>query len=195
MSGARQLNLDALKQKLVERVVECLKCKDTEKPPVPPEGDVYSSVMIVGRNPGRVELREGRPFVGPGGQLLDEELKRVGLRRQQLWVTNLCLCYTEKDREPTKEEIEACLPFLKFQIKMIKPKLIVALGKPTSQALLNMPLSWKEVHGKFFKQDDHWIMPCTHPGQALRGHRPALRYDFNELRYWLKIHLPNYLSF
>lgn len=101
------------------RIRTCTLCKAVVSPGVPPEGDINSPVFLCGRNPGIVESRKGRPFIGPGGILLDSELDRIGFPRSYFRVLNLMNCYTQGDRPPTDEEIKNCRPYLLAQRKSV----------------------------------------------------------------------------
>ena len=106
-------------------------CRDTPGPKtvVPGEGPSDARVMLIGQNPGAEEDKLGRPFVGRSGKYLDKVLKENGIERSSLFITSVVKCKTPKNRKPTPQEIENCLPYLVEQIKDIKPELIVLMGQ------------------------------------------------------------------
>ncbi|MEM2810812.1 MAG: uracil-DNA glycosylase, partial [Candidatus Korarchaeum sp.] len=157
---------------------------------VPGEGSEDSRSMFIGEAPGRNEDEMGRPFVGAAGKLLEELLASVGLRRGEIFITNVVKCRPPNNRDPEPEEIEACLPYLIEQVSVIDPDVIVALGRHSAGVLLGriggvsiMRVRGRvhevEVFGKLRK-----VMPTLHPAAAL--YNPKLRSlieeDFEELR-------------
>lgn len=178
--------------RLRDMIVDCTKCSTVVPPGIPPQGPIRAGIIVCGRNPGSVENRNGGPFDegAPGGRLLNQELERIGVHRSELWVTNMVCCYTMKDREPTKEEIATCWPYLAVQIKFLRPWLVVSLGKQATNTIAGEGLNWADVRHRPRKvirrlggEDASFILlPTTHPGQALRGARSALYEDFNVLK-------------
>lgn len=117
--------------RLVQEIAECRKCEisRTRKNPVPGEGSLDAEVMFIGEAPGGREDELGRPFVGAAGNLLTKLLSDIGLRREEVFIGNVLKCRPPGNRDPTEEEIENCLPFLVRQIKLIRPRIIVTLGR------------------------------------------------------------------
>jgi DNA polymerase len=115
---------------LNEQIRNCRKCPlwKGAKHAVPGEGPQNARAMVVGQNPGAEEDESGRPFVGRAGKFLNKTLAEYGINRDELFVTNIVKHVTPKNRKPSEEEIEACLPYLTAQIQAIKPKIIVLLG-------------------------------------------------------------------
>lgn len=120
------------------------------------EGDVNAKVVLVGQGPGVVEEETGRPFVGPAGALLDRALAEAGLDRKRLWITNVIKCRAVKeekgklvDRAPYAAEIKACRPWLEGELEIIRPKIVVCLGTPAAQALIDKKFKLSEEHGRF----------------------------------------------
>ena len=145
---------------------------------MPGEGSTRLSVMIVGEGPGREEDLTGRPFVGRAGRLLDELLASVGLCREDVYVTNVikdrAVTRTSpaRDRPPTPGELAACAPWLRAQIALIRPRLIVTLGRVALAALLP-GLRIKDVHGRPQASRGRVLLPLYHPSYAL--HNPVVR--------------------
>jgi DNA polymerase len=119
----------ALKQ-LDEQIKTCRKCRlwQGAKQAVPGEGPLHAKVMLVGQNPGAEEDRTGRPFVGRAGKFLTETLAEHGIKREELFITNIVKHASPENRKPFADEIAACIPYLITQIAIIKPKIIVLLG-------------------------------------------------------------------
>jgi len=130
---------------IAEQICRCQRCAlaRSRTTPVPGEGDPHAEVMLVGEAPGMEEDLQGRPFVGKAGQLLDRILQACGLARAGLFITNVLKCRPPNNRQPRPDEIVACLPYLHGQIRLIRPRLIIALGAHAARALLdtNKPIT------------------------------------------------------
>lgn len=155
--------------------------------PVPGDGDPDAQLMFVGEAPGAQEDKLGRPFVGASGKFLDEMLGSIGLRRDDVFVTNIVKFRPPENRDPSKEEIQTCLPYLLSQIKVIKPKLIVFLGRHSMQVFLP-ELKISEAHGKVYRRSNMIFLPLYHPAAALYngGMRSTLLEDFAQIPAILK---------
>lgn len=144
------------------------------------EGDPCAQLMFVGEAPGEEEDKQGRPFVGRSGQLLDNMIKAMGLSRETVYIANVLKTRPIDNATPTTEEIEACKPYLLEQIAIIAPQVIVTLGKPAAQCLLNsteamsaMRGTWRQVivpGGRAVP-----VMPTFHPAYLLRAYTPENR--------------------
>ncbi len=140
------------------------------------EGNLEARVMVVGQGPGAVEEEVGRPFVGPAGNLLDQALAEAGLRREELWITNLIKCRAVKkegkrvvDRAPRVSEIKACRPWLEREIEIIAPRAVVCLGSPAAQALIDKKLKLSQEHGQLRQGPANTSLLATfHPAYILR---------------------------
>lgn len=132
------------------------------------EGNPDCAVMFVGEAPGFHEDRLGRPFVGRGGQLLDELIKEIGWRREDVYITNIVKRRPPENRDPLPDEIEAYKPYLTRQIEIINPKVIVCLGRFAMNYFLPAAKITLD-HGRVFKIDDRLIVPVYHPAAALRS--------------------------
>ena len=164
----------------------CELCK-TAKQAVLGEGNPHAEVMFIGEAPGQKEDELGRPFVGPAGQFLDELLGTIGLKREDVYISNVVKYRPPANRDPTPEEKEQCMPWLKMEIALIKPAVIVPLGRHALGHFFTK-LSITEAHGKPQKlTDDVTVFPIYHPAAALHngGLRQALYDDFKALGEFL----------
>lgn len=144
---------------------------------VPGEGRSDAEIMFVGEGPGFHEDRQGRPFVGAAGQYLEDLLASIGLTRQDVYITNVIKCRPPQNRDPMPEEIEACRPYLDRQIELIKPKLIVTLGR-FSMNLFMPEAKISSVHGKPRKIQGIVYYPIYHPAAGL--HQPRWKSIIEE---------------
>jgi uracil-DNA glycosylase len=116
---------------LYKEIRNCKKCRlyKTSGNVVPGEGNATAKVMLVGQNPGRTEDKTGRPFVGRAGKYLDKVLQKIGIDRKSLFITSVVKHASPGNRKPKADEIDACMPYLEEQIRLIKPRVIVLMGK------------------------------------------------------------------
>ena len=151
------------------------------------EGDADADVIFIGEAPGAKEDELGRPFVGAAGKFLDEMLASINLDRESVYISNIVKYRPPGNRDPKPEEIEAFKPFLKQQIEIIQPKLIVFLGRHSMNVFLP-ELRISEAHGRAFKRDGNVYMPLYHPAAALYngGMRKTLLEDFAGIPRLLK---------
>lgn len=148
------------------------------------EGNPNAEIMFIGEAPGKNEDLTGRPFVGAAGKLLDGMLLSIGLAREDVYITSIVKHRPPGNRDPSKIEIEACFPWLQLQIELIKPFIIVALGRHAMNVLLPDIGQISAVHGQVFRRPDEQIcIPFYHPAAAL--HQPGLKTviadDFQKL--------------
>ena len=164
---------------LAKEVAVCQRCPLAQgrTKAVPGEGPDNAAIMFVGEGPGFHEDQQGRPFVGAAGQFLDELLQSIGLKRDEVYITNVVKCRPPGNRDPQPDEIEACRPYLDRQIASIKPRVIVTLGRYSmARAFPNEKIS--AVHGKPRKIGSIVYVPMFHPAAAL--HQPSLRKTVEE---------------
>jgi DNA polymerase len=133
------------------------------------EGSPTARLMFIGEAPGAEEDEQGRPFVGKAGQLLDRMLNKLGISREEVYITNVVKSRPPENRDPLPDEIAACLPFLKMQIAAIRPKAIVTLGKIATQALLGIKEPITKVRGQWRRYDHIRVMPTFHPAYLERS--------------------------
>lgn len=169
---------------------DCLQCRKcglcaTRKNVVFGVGNPRAKIMLVGEGPGEHEDLQGEPFVGRGGQLLDKLLAAVDLdRRLNVYVTNIVKCRPPKNRDPLPEEQEACIRWLRGQFSLIRPKIIVCLGRVAAMRMIKPDIKITKEHGVFVEKNGVLMMPTLHPAALLRNpsQKPAVFEDFLKLR-------------
>jgi DNA polymerase len=178
----------------------CTKCElhKSRRIAVPGEGPDDAKIMFVGEGPGQNEDEQGRPFVGAAGKFLTELLESIGLRRSDVFITNIVKCRPPNNRAPRKGEIDACNPYLESQINLINPRIVCPLGTPAINTVLGEEYSATKVHGKPIKKGDRTILPLYHPAAALYDNslRDVLLQDFKILKDLLEkdVRLGNVVS-
>ena len=169
---------------LVQQVNNCTLCTLSQKrsKAVPGEGSRTANIMFVGEGPGYHEDQQGRPFVGRAGKLLEELFASIGLKREQVYITNMIKCRPPNNRDPLPSEITACKPYLDKQIEMIGPKVIVTLGRYSFSKFFPGETIGK-ARGKPRRWNGRTVYPIYHPAAALRNSnlRSALEIDFSKL--------------
>lgn len=148
-------------------------------------GNPQAEVLFVGEGPGENEDLQGEPFVGRGGQLLDKMLAAVGLtRRENIYIANIVKCRPPKNRDPLPEEQEACIAHLREQVSLIRPKIIVCLGRIAAMRIIKPDIKITREHGQFFEKNGTLMMATLHPAALLRNpnQKPAAFEDFLKLR-------------
>jgi len=183
---------EKLKQ-IAGRVAKCTRCdlyKRANKP-VPGEGNPGAEVMFVGEGPGYHEDQQGLPFVGAAGKLLDKLLQLIEVERKEVFIGNVIKHRTENNRDPLPEEIEACRSFLDEQIQIIKPKIIVTLGRFSMNKFLPGE-KISRIHGQAryvdFLGKRYIVVPMYHPAAALRNGRimEEIKEDFQKIKVFLE---------
>ncbi len=159
---------------LYDQIALCQQCEiaKTRTKVVPGEGREDADIMFIGEAPGWHEDQQGRPFVGPAGKYLDELLASINLNRAQVYIANVIKCRPEGNRDPLPTEMLNCRHWLDRQIELIKPKMIVTLGR-YSMALYFPGKSIGKIHGTHQKQDGITYFAMYHPAAAL--HQQSLR--------------------
>jgi uracil-DNA glycosylase len=150
-------------------------------------GPCPANVMIVGEAPGFNEDRQGEPFVGAAGKLLDTLLARIELSRADVYITNVLKCRPPMNRDPMPNEVEACSPYLKEQMALVKPKVVLILGRHALERLMPGQGSISRIHGSMIRRGDVAYVPLYHPAAALHnGSLVAdLERDFDALKRYL----------
>lgn len=166
--------MDDLK-KLYQEIMECKNCRllRNGKIPVFGEGPATAKIMFIGEAPGLEEDLHGKPFVGDAGKFLNELLTEAGLKRQEVFITNVVKWRSPFNRMPNKNEIEACKPHLLKEIKIIKPKLIVLLGNTALKTLVEKKLTVSKAHGKPVHKNLQKYFLMYHPAAVL--YNPKLK--------------------
>lgn len=154
---------------------------------MPGVGPCPADVMIVGEAPGFNEDRQGEPFVGAAGKLLDTLLARIQLSRADVYITNVLKCRPPMNRDPMPNEVDACSPFLREQMALVKPKVVLILGRHALERLLPGQGSISRVHGSMVRRGEVAYVPLYHPAAALHnGSLVAdLERDFDAVRRYL----------
>lgn len=166
-------------------VTTCTLCElhFSRKNAVPGEGPVDADIVFIGEGPGFHENEQGRPFVGAAGKFLDELLARIGMKREQVFITNVVKCRPPGNRDPKPEEVEICVSrYLERQLAAINPKVIVTLGRYSMGYFIpNVKIS--DVHGQSFNTRGKLVIPMYHPAAALHqgSLKPVLEKDFARL--------------
>ncbi len=165
----------------VSTCARCDLCKSRTRA-VPGEGNPQAKILFIGEGPGFHEDKQGRPFVGPSGQLLQELLKSINLKREDVFITNVVKCRPPDNRDPLPAEIDACNDYLDRQIAAIQPLVIVTLGRH-SMAKFFSGEKISAIHGRPRKKDGYICIPMFHPAAALRteSYKIALREDFKKI--------------
>lgn len=132
-------------------------------------GDPHADLMFIGEAPGFHEDKQGEPFVGSAGQLLTTLLGTVGFKREDVRITNVLLCRPPGNRDPMPDEIESCKPWLKEQIDLVDPRVIVTLGNFSTQLLLGRKVGITKVRGQRFDWRGRVLIPTFHPAALLRS--------------------------
>jgi DNA polymerase len=186
----KQARLNDIARHIIERKVD-IDIAKTCLNPVPGEGHANAQLMFIGEAPGAQEDKLGRPFVGASGKFLTEMLEDIGMAREDVYITNIVKFRPPNNRDPYKEEIEACLPYLIEQIKVIQPKLVIFLGRHSMNVFFPK-LKISEVHGRALRKTvkfgpdltlEQVFLPLYHPAAALYNGsmRKVLKEDFNKI--------------
>ncbi|NLH15219.1 MAG: uracil-DNA glycosylase [Phycisphaerae bacterium] len=180
---------------IVKRIAGCRKCElaATRTHTVPGEGNPRPRIAFVGEAPGEDEDRQGRPFVGRAGQLLDKIIAAMGLKRSEVFICNILKCRPPGNRDPKPEEVEQCSPYLQEQLELLGPEVIVALGSHAAKTLLDTHLAIGKLRGRFH---DYYfspmlppikLMPTYHPAYVLRNYTEETRKQvWEDMRLVLK---------
>ena len=190
-------NLDDIKKE----VLSCEKCElfKFRTNPVFGEGNVRAKIMFIGEAPGFNEDKKGKPFCGQAGKILDELLDSVGIKRNEIYITNILKCRPPNNRDPKLEEIQSCTPYLEKQIEVINPKIICTLGNYSTEFILkkyglgNQIQGISKIHGKVFEVKTLFhnikIVPLYHPAVATYNPnmKEILKKDFQILKNFQKL--------
>ena len=151
-------------------------------------GKAPSELMLVGEGPGEQEDLQGEPFVGPAGKLLDDMLELIGLDRSRIYIANTVKCRPPHNRDPQDEELRACRHWLDEQIALVRPRVIVCLGRIAAGELIRKDFRITREHGQWFERGGIRMMAIYHPSALLRdlNKRPETFADLRELRSVLR---------
>jgi DNA polymerase len=171
---------------LSEHIGDCHRCPlgATRTQVVFGVGDSHARVMFIGEGPGKNEDLKGEPFVGAAGQFLNELLAHAGLRRDEVYIANVVKCRPPGNRDPEAIEIDTCTPFLREQIRLIRPDVLVTLGNFATKFVLKTQTGITRLHGTVQQAGRFTVLPIFHPAAAIydRTKRDDLFTDFERLR-------------
>jgi DNA polymerase len=194
------LSADEKRRALAElntQVQACNSCRLCEKRTntVFGEGDPDAKIMFIGEGPGENEDLQGRPFVGRAGELLNKMIAGMGLKREQVFIVNIVKCRPPGNREPAPDEVSTCTPFLEKQIEIIRPRVIVTLGRPAAQYMLQQKIAISRMRGQWQSWRGIRLMPTFHPAYILRNYteetRAAVWSDLQQVMAELGMKVPS----
>jgi DNA polymerase len=183
---SRQQQLEGVARDIIENKV-CPELAASATQLVLGEGSVDAAIMMVGEAPGAAEDAQGRPFIGASGKFLSEMLGSIGLSREDVYITNIVKYRPPNNRDPKPNEVDAFKPYLQQQINIIKPQIIITLGRHAMNVFLP-GAKIGEIHGQPQMVDGHWYLPLYHPAAALYNGsmRVTLKEDFSRIPDILK---------
>lgn len=148
----------------------CKKCRlwEMRNNVVIGKGNKTSDIMFIGEGPGQQEDLQGIPFVGAAGQLLDKILKSVDINKDDVYITNIVKCRPPGNRDPHDDEQDACINYLRYQLKLIQPKIIVCLGRIAAKRIIKPDFKITSEHGIWTERKGYWITSTFHPSALLR---------------------------
>ncbi|NTW52406.1 MAG: uracil-DNA glycosylase [Chlorobiaceae bacterium] len=166
-NGPAMPNLDDL----CRVTIGCRQCRlsQTRKNVVFGEGNPEAGVFVIGEAPGADEDAQGRPFVGRSGQLLDKILLAIGFEREEVYIGNIVKCRPPENRNPLGDEIECCKPWLMQQLRIVKPKIVLLLGRVAANTILGNNLSMGAMRGSIIRWDQFDCVVTYHPAALLRN--------------------------
>ena len=183
---------------LHEECLQCQKCPlwETRTNVVFGVGNPDSPILIIGEGPGEQEDLQGEPFVGAAGKLLDDMLQLIGLDRSKLYIANIVKCRPPRNRDPLKEEQEACMPWLEQQMARMQPQVILCLGRVAAQRMIRPDFKITQDHGKWYRQGNTRLMAIYPPSALLRDEskRPETFADLREFRRYVREQYPHLYS-
>jgi len=155
---------------LLEQIRSCQRCSLHRgiRNKVPGQGNAHARLMIIGEGPGAEENRQGLAFIGPAGQLLTKMLAAINLSRDEVYITNVVKCRPPGNRVPLPEEVNSCLPYLRAQTAMIRPRIVLILGGTALKYLVDEQARITRSRGQWIYRKGVWMMPSYHPSALLR---------------------------
>lgn len=177
-------------KRIEQEVINCTLCRlhKSRTHAVPGTGSRTADIMLVGEGPGKNEDQQGLPFVGAAGKFLDELLEGINLTREDVYITNVVKCRPPNNRDPQPDEIETCLPYLRRQTRIIKPKLICTLGRHAGKTLIDPKLAISREHGKFYSKKGYYFCALYHPAAGLYRNnlKEVIRRDFRRIKKFIE---------
>lgn len=170
-TGADALKSEEALKRIREEIGECSLCRLSKgrKNIVFGEGNPNAELMFIGEGPGREEDIQARPFVGDAGKVLTSLISKMGFGRKDVYIANVVKCRPHMNRNPEEDEIGSCMPFLKKQIDIIRPKVIMCLGGVSSHTLLDIKTPISRLRGQFYSYNNIPVMPTFHPDYLMRN--------------------------
>jgi len=173
-------------EELIRECNNCRKCElsNTRTNVVIGRGNTRATVLLVGEGPGEQEDKQGLPFVGPAGKLLDLLLSALMFKEEDYYIANIVKCRPPNNRVPFDEEAEACLDYLRNQLLLIRPKIIVCLGATAARHIIDRDIKITQIRGQWVEKKGFWIMPTFHPAALLRDQSKKILMweDFRKVR-------------
>lgn len=173
-------------EELINECSNCTKCDlgSTRTNIVIERGNRKAPLMMVGEGPGEQEDKQGKPFVGPAGQLLDLLLEALMFKEEDYYICNIVKCRPPQNRIPTDDEAEKCLPFLRNQVALVKPKIIVCLGATAMKYIVDRDAKITQIRGQWIERKGYWIIPTFHPAALLRDQskKVLMWEDFKKIK-------------
>lgn len=166
-------------------VSQCRRCAlcNTRTNTVFGRGSDSARILFIGEAPGESEDREGKPFVGAAGRLLDQYIAFIGLEEKDYYIANILKCRPPRNRDPLPEEEDACLPFLRRQVEILSPEIIVCLGRIAAKRIISPDFRITKEHGVWFERGKQKILATFHPSALLRDptKKEAALEDFKKI--------------
>ncbi len=172
-------------EEIKRHIMTCTGCplSRTRHRPVIGRGDYQADIMLIAEAPGAQEDQQGIPFVGRSGEILDNLLRDCALRREEIYITNILKCHPPGNRDPKEEEKEACFPYLKYETFLLKPHVIVCLGRVAAQRIISPDFKITGQHGTWTYRKNCALTATYHPSAILRdpSKYEIARADFEEI--------------
>lgn len=170
-------------EELEQACENCNKCKlcTNRNKVVIGEGNKNAKIMFIGEGPGADEDMQGIPFVGKAGKLMNMAFAGLGIKREEIYITNVVKCRPPNNRNPEKEEAESCMEYLREQINLVKPEIIVLLGSVALKNILGEEYSITKTRGQWVEKDGIKYMPTFHPAALLRDETKKIAF-WNDLK-------------
>ena len=174
---------------LKKSIAECKKCRlcTNRTNIVLGEGNINAKIMFIGEGPGADEDKQGLPFVGKAGQLMNKAFQALGINREEIYIANIVKCRPPSNRVPEEDEAQACLNYLRNQVVLIKPEIIVVLGSTALKNILGKEYGITAVRGKWMEKNGIKYMPTWHPAALLRDENKKIEFwqDLKEVKKYL----------
>lgn len=173
-------------ESLQQACTQCQKCSlcNGRKHVVFGVGNANADIMLIGEGPGEQEDLQGVPFVGPAGKLLDDMLSIIDLDRTKVYIANIVKCRPPQNRDPQEDEQEACIPYLRSQVALVQPKIIICLGRIAARKIIDPQYRITREHGTWVCRNGVWMTALYHPSALLRdlSKRPDTFADLLSIR-------------